>query len=300
MFRDMRSSGHHAMASRFTFLHMIAALTGALAAWVLPCAARAAQPVDLELVIATDVSRSIDQNEARLQREGVADAFLSQDVIEAIRSGILGRIAVAYIDWSSGEFNRVVIDWRVVSDQTSANAFAQDLLRASPTYGQRTSISDALEMAAHMIDSNAFEGTRRAIDVSGDGPNNAGPRVDAVRDQVVARRIVINGLPIKNENDRFDGHFYLEDLDLYYRGCVTGGPGSFVEVAHDFKDFARAIKKKLILEIAGRTPESPPRVMKAAAPGGLTRVQAGGYVYPKGCDIGERMRARIWDDVDRP
>ena len=247
------------------------------------------------------MSRSIDQEEARLQREGVADAFLSQDVIEAIRSGILGRIAVAYIDWSSGEFNRVVIDWRVVSDQASANAFARDLLRRlaylRPAHLHQRCPRDG---GPHDREQRFRGHAARHRRLRRRAQQRRAARWMSCATRIVARRIVINGLPIKNENDRFDGHFYLEDLDLYYQGCVTGGPGSFVEVAHDFSDFARAIKKKLILEIAGRTPESPPRIMKAAAPGGVTRVQAGGYVYPKGCDIGERMRARIWDDVDRP
>src|SRR5690606_8038183 len=133
--------------------------------------------VDLELVLAADVSRSIDAEEARLQREGVAAAFMSRDVVQAIRSGALGRIAVAYIDWSSRPYNKVVVDWRVISDEASASAFAQDLLKAELTLGRRTSISDAIVMGTEMIAENAYKGTRRAIDVSGDGPNNAGALV---------------------------------------------------------------------------------------------------------------------------
>lgn len=288
------------MAYRFAVLPVMVIFAGILAALVPPAPARAATAVDLELVIATDVSRSIDEQEARLQREGVASAFLSKEVTEAIRGGTLGRIAVTYIDWSSGELNRVVVDWRIISGAASAAAFARDLLHSPPTYGQSTSISDALEMAAHMIESNTIEGTRRMIDVSGDGPNNSGQRVDIVRDEVVARHIVINGLPIKNRADRYNSHFYLEDLDLYYRGCVIGGLGSFVLVAHDFKDFADAIRRKLVLEISGRMPARPPLIMKAAAPGPFAQAPGSGYVYPRGCDIGERMRAQIWGDPDRP
>lgn len=258
-----------------------------------------AEPVDLELVIATDVSRSIDEEEAHLQRDGVAKAFLSRAVVQAIRTGMLGRIAVAYIDWSSAPYSRVVADWRVIHDETSAALFARDLMQAPLTFGRRTSISDAIGMAIDMLETNAFKGTRRTIDVSGDGPNNAGLLVTAARDKAVAKRIVINGLPIKNENDRFQGYSYLPDLDLYYEGCVIGGPGAFMVVARDFKDFAEAIKKKLILEIAGLPPSAFP-IRRAATEPPLVPVQANpaARVYEKGCDIGERMRAGRWMDFD--
>ena len=167
-----------------------------------PPPGRAGEPVDLELVIATDVSYSIDQEEARLQREGVANAFLSRDVTQAIRSGILGRIAVAYIDFASTPFNIRVLDWRVIANEADAAAFARDLLAQPINRGRHTSISSALMMGAEMIEKNAFDGTRRVIDVSGDGPNNFEGRVDAVRDSVIARRISINGLPIINAADR--------------------------------------------------------------------------------------------------
>lgn len=257
--------------------------------------AMAAEAVDLELVIATDVSYSIDREEARLQREGVAKAFLSREVVQAIRGGILGKIAVAYIDFASTPFNVRVMDWRVISDETSAAAFARDLLAQPINRGMHTSISSALVMGAAMIERNAFDGTRRVIDVSGDGPNNYEGRVDAMRDEVLGKRIVINGLPIINEADRFNQRYFLADLDRYYEGCVTGGPGSFVIVAHDFNDFARAIKKKLVLEIAGLSPAAEPRVMKAQAGG-----PQGGRIYEKGCDIGERMRYGAWGGTDEP
>jgi hypothetical protein len=258
-----------------------------------PSARAATVPVDLELVLATDVSYSIDSEEARLQREGVANAFLSRDVVRAIRSGILGRIAVAYIDFASTAFNRVVIDWRIISDETSAAAFARDLMAAPTSSGRHTSISSALEMGARMIETNTFEGTRRTIDISGDGPNNFERRVDIVRDEVVARRITINGLPIINMADSAESNFFLPDLDRYYEGCVTGGPGSFVVPAKDFRDFARAMKKKLVLEIAGLKPDRPARLMRA-------QFAPRRHTYEKGCDIGERMRARRWGEYDLP
>lgn len=257
----------------------LALVCGALAA-----PARAAEPVDLELVIATDVSRSIDHQEALLQREGVAAAFRNRAVIRAIGSGILGRIGVAYIDYSSRAYNRIVVDWTIVHDRESAEAFAARLLAAPLTFGRRTSISDAIEMAQEMIETNAIEGTRRAIDVSGDGPNNHGRLVSAVRDAAIARRIAINGLPIVNDRGGFGRRFYLPDLDKYYLGCVIGGPGAFLVVANSFEDFALAIRRKLILEIAGAP---APRLIRASSPTG--------YVYPRGCDIGERMW-NYWND----
>ncbi len=273
---------------------------GALVASAFVSAAMAAQQaVDLELVIATDVSRSIDQEEALLQREGIAAAFRNPAVIRAIRSGFLRRIGVAYIDYSSRAFNKIVIDWTVIHDRGSAEAFAARLLAAPLTFGRRTSISDAIEMAREMIETNALEGTRRAIDVSGDGPNNHGRFVDEVRDATIARRITINGLPIVNERGVFGRRFYLPDLDKYYLGCVIGGPGAFLVVANSFEDFALAIRRKLILEIAGIAPKSrrvlSARLIRVSSPGRM-RPSPSGYVYPKGCDIGERMWMDFWGD----
>lgn len=276
------------------------ALAGsALAASAFAAGAAAAEAVDLELVIATDVSRSIDREEALLQREGIAAAFRNPAVIRAIRSGFLRRIGVAYIDYSSRAFNRVVVDWTVIHDRESAEAFASRLLAAPLTFGRRTSISDAIEMAREMIESNAIEGTRRAIDVSGDGPNNHGRPVDEVRDATIARRIAINGLPIVNDRGAFGRRFHLPDLDKYYLGCVIGGPGAFLVVANSFEDFARAIRRKLILEIAGTVPgidRAPSAYLTRVSSPGRLRPSPGGYVYPKGCDIGERMWRDFWSD----
>ncbi len=253
--------------------------SAALALLLAATSAQAAEKVDLELVIANDASYSIDEEEARLQREGVAAAFLAHDVVQAIRSGLRGRIAVAYVDYASTPYNEVVVDWTLIHDQASATAFARMLLSRPPGSGRHTSISSALELGARMISENAFDGTRRTIDISGDGPNNFERRVDIVRDEVVARGITINGLPIMNQRDADRSRYYLPDLDKYFEGCVIGGRGAFVVVAHDFKDFARAMKKKLVLEIAG-----------LALPAPVRKAQYSLSNYPKGCDIGERMR----------
>ena len=291
------------------------------AAFAFPAAAQ--MPVDLELVIATDVSRSIDEGEARLQRQGIADAFKSQQVVRTILGGFLKKVAVAYIDYSSRDYNEVVIDWHIIDDQQSANAFAAKLLAAPLTFGRRTSISDGIEHAVEMLETNAIEGTRRIIDVSGDGPNNHGRLVSTVRDETIAKRITINGLPILNDEGELYSPFYIPDLDKYYRGCVIGGAGSFILVAKDFKDFARAIRKKLVLEIAGLTPDDivvapatgqPGRGVIAKASVSHTsllhltasplrrRLPHTGFVYEKGCDIGERMRLEYFgsDSFDDP
>jgi hypothetical protein len=272
----------------------------ALAALTLASAPAAAKEyVDLELVIATDVSRSIDSDEARLQRQGIAAAFRSKQVIDAIRSGVLQRIAVAYIDYSSRDWNKLLIDWRIIRDRDSAYAFADVLLKAPLTFGRRTSISDALEQSRDLIDKNDIEGTRRVIDVSGDGPNNFGRLVDTVRDETIARQITINGLPIMNDRNNVFSRYNLPDLDNYYRGCVIGGPGAFLVVARDFKDFARAIRKKLVLEIAGLTPRRSTGFIRAKIDPPLNvRPSPNGYTYAKGCDIGERMREGYWADDD--
>ena len=229
------------------------------------------EAVDLELVIATDTSPSIDTREARLQRQGIANAFRSPEIIRAIQAGSIGKIGVAYIDWSSAPFNRLVLDWRVVKDKASADDLAATLLKVPLTYGNGTSLSGALQIAARMLETNRLEGTRRTIDISGDGPNNRGIAVIDARDDVVARGVTINGLPIvTNEYGVGDwGAYYLE-IDKYYANCVIGGRGSFSLPARGFQDFANAVRRKLVLEISEDTPkpaaENPRIIRTAAAP----------------------------------
>jgi hypothetical protein len=225
-------------------------------------AAAAQQTVDLELVIATDVSGSIDNREAYLQRKGVADAFRSKDVIAAIRNGSLGRIAVVYVDFSSAFYNRVVVDWRVIGDEKSATALADTLIKLPRTFGRGTSLSDAIEFGSRLLDSNSFRGTKRTIDLSGDGPNNGGRPIEEARAEAVAKGITINGLPIIDP----DGFDQSAGLDRYFQACVIGGPGAFMQVARGFPDFARAIRRKLVLEISDASPAPhEARLIKAAA-----------------------------------
>jgi hypothetical protein len=267
-----------------------------LAGWLMgssasgaPANQLAGQKVDLALVIATDVSYSVDENEARFQREGAIAAFRNADVVKAIQSGSLGRIAVSYLDFSSYQSNRVLVGWTIVSDKASAEAFADALAAKPRTLGVQTSISSGLELAEHLLDSSGIEASKRVIDVSGDGPNNDGHLVEKVRDDLVAKGIVINGLPIMTPADQFDV-YYLPDLDKYYAGCVIGGPGAFIQVAHGFEDLERALRRKLILEIsdAGTAPDNP-LLFKVAA--STPRAPQTPHIrYEKGCDIGERMR----------
>jgi hypothetical protein len=247
------------------------------------------QAVDLELVLATDNSQSIDRSEALLQRQGIAAAFKHPDVVRAIQSGTYGRIAVAYIDWSSLPFTKLTLDWRIVSDKTSADAFADALLRAPYVYGQGTAIGETLALAAQLIESNAIQGTQRSIDVSGDGPNNTGPAVHRVRDEIIARRITVNGLPVisTGEYGQGDWGIYYGELENYYLNCVIGGPRAFAIPAKGFQEFAEAVRRKLVLEISdietsrprvlktGAAP-SPPQPRVPAPPGGSNAENCGG------------------------
>ncbi len=244
---------------------------------------RAETFVDLELVIAVDVSRSVDEGEAHLQRQGYVTAFRDPEVHNAIRSGMLRRIAVGYLEWAGPGHRKIISDWFLITDAESAEKFAHMLGQGVPSSATRTAISGAIDFGLAWFDGNGFEGTRRVIDISGDGPNNDGTLVTAARDKAVAAGAIVNGLPILDDGG---GGFYtsynIPDLDLYYRDCVIGGPGSFIEVAANFKDFARAIRRKLILEIAGKGTEQRPAFIPAQAG---TKARAS-----PPCDIGERLR----------
>jgi hypothetical protein len=207
--------------------------------------------------------------------------------VKAIQSGSLGRIAVSYLDFSSYQSNKIIAGWTLVHDKASAEAFADVLASKPRTLGVQTSISSGLELAERLLDTSPYTATKRVIDVSGDGPNNEGHLVDKVRDEIVATGVVINGLPIMTPADQFDV-YYLPDLDKYYAGCVIGGAGAFIQIAHGFEDLERALRRKLILEISDAQPQGNPLLVKVAA---ASRSAAPShFVYDKGCDIGERMR----------
>lgn len=229
--------------------------------------------VDLELVIAVDVSGSIDPVEAQLQREGYYNAFTNAKIINAIKSGPHGRIGMTYMEWAGSHYQRTVIDWSMIDGAEAARQFVARLADVPPTTQRWTSISGAIDYAMQLLAQSPFEGTRRVIDVSGDGSNNNGRSVVQARDEAVAQGVVINGLPIINDRPTMWGGMPERNLDAYYERNVIGGPGSFIVVADGFEKFADAILQKLILEIAGTPPADPS--------GGPTRYAAASGPEPR-------------------
>lgn len=207
-----------------------------------------AEEVDVELALMVDVSRSMQPRELDIQRRGYAEALRSDEVISAIESGLIGTIAVTYVEWAGYGYERVIVPWTTVSSRTEAEAVAEALSRDIPFPMQRTSISSAIRFARDSIASNQYDGLRKVIDVSGDGPNNAGPIVTRARDAALADGIVINGLPLMTR-DGAGRAWHLDDLDAYYRACVIGGPGAFVIPVLDWSEFALAVRRKLVLEL---------------------------------------------------
>jgi hypothetical protein len=212
--------------------------------------ARADEPVDVALILAVDVSRSIDEDEARLQREGYRGAVADPRVVEAIRGGMLGSVAIAYTEWAGIEFQRLVVPWTRIGSQRDADGWAETLVQAPRSSLSWTSISGAVDHARRVMAECPFEATRRVIDVSGDGVNNSGPPAEVARDRAVAEGITINGLPILNDRPTF-GRPLPMPLDQYFRESVIGGTGAFVIAAADFESFGNAVRRKLIREIAG-------------------------------------------------
>jgi hypothetical protein len=207
-----------------------------------------AEEVDVELALMVDVSRSMQPRELDIQRRGYAEALRSEEVISAIEAGLIGTIAVTYVEWAGYGFEREIVPWTKVSNRLEAEAVAAALSRDIPRSMQRTSISSAIRYAHQSINGNVFEGLRKVIDISGDGPNNAGPIVTRARDAALAEGIVINGLPLMTR-DGAGLAWHLDDLDTYYRACVIGGPGAFVIPVLDWSEFALAVRRKLVLEL---------------------------------------------------
>jgi hypothetical protein len=223
------------------------------AAILVPASARAAEDVDLLLVLAVDVSRSIDATKFQLQREGYAAAVADPHVLDAIRTGRTGRIGLTFVEWSGVGAQKVVIDWTTIGDADSAKGFGDRLLEAPRSFADRTSISGAIEFAMGQLDKAPYEAARRTIDVSGDGTNNAGRDVAMLRDEAVAKGITINGLVILSDNPMSWNPDHTNPpggLANYYRSNVVGGPSAFVMVAENFNSFGQAIVKKMIAEVA--------------------------------------------------
>jgi hypothetical protein len=209
-----------------------------------------AQPasVDLLLALAIDVSRSVTDDEAILQRDGYRGALTDPAVLAAIANGPIGAIAIAYFEWARYDFQDLIMPWTRIAGAADAQAWS-DRLGAIPRQSMSwTSISGALTFANRLLASAPFEGTRRVVDVSGDGANNNGPPPEDIRDALVQSGVTINGLPIINRHPRF-GRMEL-DVDRFYAASVIGGPGAFLIVAEDFTAFSDAIKRKLVQEIS--------------------------------------------------
>jgi hypothetical protein len=226
---------------------------------VLATPSRAEEPVDLLLVLASDVSRSVDTRKFQLQREGYAAALSNPKVIDAIRSGPHGRIAICFLEWSGVTSQKVVIDWTIVGDAASARRIGDQLIELPRAFADRTSISAGIEFAMSQLERAPFRGVRRTIDVSGDGTNNSGRDVALARDEALAKGVTINGLVILSDSPLPWNPEHTNPpggLDGYYRNNVIGGAGAFVMVAENHNSFGQAIVKKMIAEIAWMPPGS--------------------------------------------
>jgi hypothetical protein len=265
-------------------------IAGALAAAALSFSTQAAPrfadtsanaiPVDVELVIAVDVSYSMDPEEQKLQREGYIRALTSREFLIALREGAHGKVAITYFEWAGQFDQKIVMPWRLIEGPESADAVAAEIAAAPYRRASRTSISGGVLFGSKLFESSGYRGTRRVIDVSGDGANNAGELIVPVRDSVLAQGVTINGLPIMLKRPN-PSTLDIENLDVYYEDCVIGGPGAFVVPIHNTAQFIDATRTKLILEVAGRQPE--PRVVPASAD--KPRIS---------CTIGERLWRDRW------
>jgi Protein of unknown function (DUF1194) len=236
--------------------------------------------VDIELVLATDVSYSMDMDELAVQREGYAQALVSKEFLQALKTGPHGKISITYFEWAASHDQKIIIPWRVIDGPETADAVANEIMRTPVRRASRTSISGAINFAMPLFEEDPYRGLRRVIDISGDGPNNDGTPVTLARAAALEKGIVINGLPIMVKEPSFST-MDIENLDWYYEDCVIGGPGSFVVSIKDREKFKEAIRTKLVLEVAGRTPGR--RVIPVAENEKEPRVS---------CLIGEK----IWQD----
>lgn len=268
-------------------------IAGAVLAFGLCSPAVAAEPVDVELVLAVDVSLSMSPDELVIQRDGYVAALTDGAVLQAIADGLHGRIAATYVEWAGSTVQHVVVPWSVIATPEDARAFVAQMTASPPRSARRTSISSALEFAGSLFEASGYRGTKRVIDVSGDGPNNQGGPVDQARDRIAARGITINGLPLMTNGGGMISAYDITNLDSYYTDCVIGGPGAFMIPVNGWAQFPEAIRRKLVLELAGADhpiravmeAESPP-VIKAAS------------TFTTDCQIGEKMwNNRGWIDI---
>lgn len=245
-----------------------------------------AEPVDVELILAVDVSLSMSPEELAIQRDGYAAALTHEQVIRAIEDGMHGRIALAYVEWAGDSVQHVIVPWTIVANGEDARRVAERLTIAPSNSARRTSISGMLDFAADLFAESAHRGMRRVVDVSGDGPNNQGVPVVEARNALVAQGVTVNGLPLMTTGRGYTSRYDLAELDAYYRDCVIGGPGAFMIPVNDWSQFPEAVRRKLVLELAGGGGRALP-VLRAST-------QAEGV----DCMIGEKMwlnRSWMWD-----
>lgn len=239
------------------------------------------EPVDVELVLAVDVSRSMTSRELATQRRGYAAALVSEPVARAVRNGLYGQVALLYMEWAGSRSQRIILDWTLIRNREDLEAFSDKLGTHFNPSLRRTSIANAIDYAAGLFEGNGYRGIRQVIDISGDGPNNQGGIVTAARDAAIAKGIIINGLPLMTE-DGLGRQWHLKDLDRYYYHCVIGGPGAFVVPVLEWAHFSEAVRRKLTLELAWQ-PAPPTDHLRPM------QVSNGGY----DCLIGEK----IWDSL---
>jgi hypothetical protein len=269
------------MAASRVFSLLFAALSA-----LVPAASMArggATEVDVELVLAVDISYSMDMEEQKLQREGYIKALTSPEVLKAIRGGMNGKIAVIYFEWASFNTQRIVVPWHIIDGPETADAFVAKLAAAPISRWSRTSVSGAILFGQELFENNGFDAPRRVLDISGDGANNSGSPVEDARDRAVKSGIIINGLPIMLYNGRRSA-FDMDDLDDYYSDCVIGGPGSFMIPIKERDQFVEATRTKILREVAGGPSPLP-------LPGGAKVMRANTETAdrPKmDCRIGER------------
>ncbi|TKT80056.1 DUF1194 domain-containing protein [Aquamicrobium sp. LC103] len=267
---------------------LVTGASAALIAAFLPQAAEAEQ-VDVELILAVDVSLSMSPDELAIQRDGYAAALTHEVVLRAIQDGVHGKIALTYVEWAGATVQHVVVPWTVIATLEDAKAVAEKLTIHPPNSARRTSISGALQFAGDLFAESGHRGLKRVVDISGDGPNNQGSPVAEARDALVRQGITVNGLPLMTTGG-FTSAYDVPNLDLYYSNCVIGGPGAFMIPVNDWAQFPEAVRRKLVLELVDAVPDTEDE-------GGLPVIKAAAE-RSYDCMVGEKMwrdRSWMWD-----
>lgn len=253
-----------------------------------------AEAVDVELVLAVDVSLSMSPDELEIQRAGYAAALTDPNVLRAIADGAHGKIAVTYFEWAGNTSHHIIVPWTTIATREDAERVAKRLSASPPNSARRTSISAALEFGADLFAESGYRGNKRVIDISGDGPNNQGAPIVAIRDQLVAQGITINGLPLMT-NGGLTTSYDVQDLDHYYERCVIGGPGAFMIPVNEWSQFPEAIRRKLVLELASNDAVLGGEAFSGSRPPVILAQAEAGY----DCMIGEKLwrnRSWMWED----